>query len=339
LSTRERGAGEYRYRPAWWLPGAHAQTLWGRFFRTRPALPLETEVLRAPDGDNIEIHTLKADPSAPHVLVLHGLEGTLRSHYVGGLLGHAHQRGWGATIMMHRGCGSAENVARRFYHSGETSDLAHTWDVVSARAPEAPWYVTGVSLGGNVLLKWLGERGTGVDRRIRAAAAVSVPFDLDAGARFISQGFSRVYDRTFVKSLKEKALAKLVRYPDLFDRERLERADSIYAFDDCVTAPVHGFANASDYYGKSSSLGFLPEIRVPTLLLSSRDDPFLPREVLARVESVATSNARLMLEFTDHGGHVGFIGGTMPWSAFYYAEWRVFRFFEEMEAGGRLRYD
>lgn len=302
-------------------------------------MPLETKVLRAPDGDNIEIHTLNADPSVPHVLVLHGLEGTLRSHYVGGLLGHAHVRGWGATIMMHRGCGSAENVARRFYHSGETSDLAHTWDVVSARAPDAPWFVTGVSLGGNVLLKWLGERGAAVDPRIRAAAAVSVPFDLESGARFISKGFSRVYDRTFVKSLKRKALAKLTKYPDLFDREKLECADSIYAFDDSVTAPVHGFQDARDYYRKSSSLGFLPEIRVPTLLLSSRDDPFLPGEVLARVESVAASNTKLALEFTDRGGHVGFISGAAPWSAFYYAEWRVFRFFEDMEARARLRYD
>lgn len=338
--SRERGAGEYRYRPAWWLPGAHAQTVWGRFARTRPALPLRREVLRAPDGDNIETHSLDADPAAPHVLMLHGLEGTVRSHYVGGVLSQAHARGWGATLMMHRGCGTVENVARRFYHSGETSDLAIVWDHVSQRAPDAPWLLAGVSLGGNVLLKWLGEIGGRVDRRIRAAAAVSVPFDLEAGARYISRGFSRVYDRHFVRSLRRKALAKLVRYPDLFDPDRLARVDSIYAFDDAVTAPVHGFADAHDYYQQSSSLGFLPAIRVPTLLMSSRDDPFLPAEVLRRVEAVAAGNSRLTLDFTDHGGHVGFIAGARPWRPFYYAEWRVFRHFEHtMEGGARAGYD
>lgn len=297
-------------------------------------------MLRAPDGDNIEIHTLSAAPTVPHVLMLHGLEGTIRSHYVGGVLGHAYERGWGATLMMHRGCGSADNIARRFYHSGDTSDLAHVYDVLRSRTPGAPWLLVGVSLGGNVLLKWLGEMGTSADSRIRAAAAMSVPFDLEAGARYLSQGFSRAYDRHFVRSLRDKALAKLRRYPDLLDRERVERADSIYSFDDAVTAPVHGFADAHDYYVKSSSLGFLGSVRVPTFLLSSRDDPFLPGEVLGRVEAAAAENPCLSLEFTGHGGHVGFISGARPWRPFYYGEWRVFRFLEDvMEGRGPACYD
>ena len=340
MNSRERGAGEYRYRPAWWLPGAHAQTIWGRFARKRPVLPLQREILRAPDGDDIETHSLIAAPTAPHVLLLHGLEGTVRSHYVGGVLEHAHRRGWGATLMMHRGCGSVENVAPRFYHSGETSDLAFVWDIVSARAPDAPWFVVGVSLGGNVLLKWLGELGAAVDRRIRGVAGLSVPFDLEAGARHISLGFSRVYDRHFVRSLRRKALAKLVRYPDLFDRHALEHARSIYAFDDAVTAPVHGFADAHDYYEQSSSLRLLSAVQVPTLLLSARDDPFLPGEVLDRVREAAARNSKLQTEFTDHGGHVGFIAGPHPWRTFYYGEWRVFRHFEDiMESGAQAGYD
>lgn len=333
MNPREQNVREYRYRRAWWLPGAHPQTIWGRFARKRPALPLQREVLRAPDGDNIELHSLPAAPTMPHVLMLHGLEGTLRSHYVGGMFSEAHARGWGATLMMHRGCGSAENEARRFYHSGETSDLAHTFDVLSARRPEAPWFLTGVSLGGNVLLKWLGEKGAAVDSRIRAAATISVPYDLEAGARHISKGFRRVYDRTFLKTLRRKALAKLARYPDLLDRTAVERANTIYAFDDAVTAPVHGFADAHDYYERSSSLGFLQRIRVPTLLLSSRDDPFLPATVLERAERVAAGNKLLTVEFTDHGGHAGFVAGSTPQRAWYYGEWRVFRFFDDVMEG------
>lgn len=267
------------------------------------------------------------------MLLLHGLEGSVKSHYVGGVMARAHERGWGAVLMIHRGCGSAPNVARRFYHSGETSDAAFVFGQLSARWPGCPWLLVGISLGGNVLLKWLGETAEAVDTRIKAAVAISVPFDLEAGARKISRGFARVYDRTFLRTLRRKALAKLVRYPDLFSRQRLARARSVYDFDDAVTAPVHGFVNASDYYSRSSSLGFLSRIRVRTLLISARDDPFLPRQVLDLVESAARSTSTLSLEFSDHGGHVGFISGPFPWRPFYHAEWRAFRFFDEvMEA-------
>jgi len=199
--------------------------------------------------------------------------------------------------------------------------------------------LVGVSLGGNVLLKWIGEREGRIDPRVRAAVAISTPFDLDAGSRHISRGFARVYDRNFVRSLVRKAMAKLSAYPDLFDRNRVTRARSIYEFDDAVTAPVHGFRDAADYYARSSALGFLDSIRVPTLLVSSRDDPFLPEIVLDRVASIARANAHLRSEFHDTGGHVGFIAGR-PWRPFYYAEWRTFRFFDEvMERRAAAGYD
>jgi len=330
----KRNAGEYRYRPAWWLPNAHAQTMWGKFARRRPAVRTTTECLVSPDGDNIELHHVHASSEAPRVLLLHGLEGSVRSHYVGGVLAEASARGWGATLLVFRGCGSAANVARRFYHSGETDDIGYTFATLSARWPESTWLLAGVSLGGNVLLKWLGERGDRVDWRIRAVAAVSVPFDLEAGARHISRGFARIYDRSFLNSLKQKALAKLARYPDLFDRAKLERARNVYDFDDAVTGPVHGFASAHDYYERSSSLAFLSKIRVRTLLLSAQDDPFLPPEVLTRAANVAAVNPALTLEFLKSGGHVGFVGGILPWKPHYYAERRVFRFFDEMMEQG-----
>ena len=340
VKRRDSEAREYRYRPAWWLPGGHAQTIWARFARPRPALPLRTECLTAPDGDNVEVHILPAADDAPRVLLLHGLEGTIRSHYVGGLLQGAADRGWGAVLLMHRGCGSAPNTARRFYHSGETSDLAFAFARFAERHPRSRWALAGVSLGGNVLLKWLGEMGDRTDPRIVAAAAVSVPFDLEAGARHIGKGFARVYDRTFLKTLRRKAFAKLERYPDLFDRDRLARVRSIFDFDDAVTAPVHGFRDAVDYYSRSSSLGFLPRIRVPTLLLSARNDPFLPASVLARVAATARENPLLELEITRRGGHVGFVEGMVPWRARYYAESRAFRFFDaKMEGAPGDDYD
>lgn len=316
------------FEPAWWLRNAHAQTLWGKFARRPGKFRTRSECLTAPDGDNIELQHLDgASDRAPRVLLLHGLEGSTRSHYVTGILEEARRRGWGATLMLFRGCGSAPNIARRFYHSGETTDVAWAFETLSRRSPRAPWMVAAVSLGGNVMLKWLGELARHPPP-IAAAAAVSVPFDLEAGARHISRGFARVYDRNFVRSLRRKAAAKLARYPDLFEKQALERVRTIYEFDDAVTAPVHGFADARDYYTRSSAIGFLDRVRVPTLLLSSSDDPFLPAEVLERVRRVADRNPALTLAFTPYGGHVGFVGGRFPWRPVYYAERRIFRFFD-----------
>jgi predicted alpha/beta-fold hydrolase len=317
---------EYIYRPAWWVPGAHGQTLWGKFFRPRPPLATRVERWETPDGDFVDVHRLDAPEGAPRLFFLHGLEGTIRSHYVAGFFGEARRRGWGADLLIFRGCGDEPNRAPRFYHSGDTGDLAFALERVQQEHPASPIVLAGVSLGGNVLLKFLGEHGADLPDRIIAAAAISVPFDLERGSRFISTGFSRIYDRHFLRTLRRKAEAKLERYPGLFDHLALARAESIYAFDDVVTAPVHGFANAHDYYSRSSSLGFLDGIRRPTLLLSAIDDPFLPATVLEEVRAIASDNRCLELEFTDHGGHVGFVAGRWPWRPLYYGEWRASEF-------------
>lgn len=279
-----------------------------------------------PDGDFIDVHRLEGPAGAPRLLFLHGLEGTIRSHYVAGFFGEAERRGWAADLMIFRGCGDEPNRASRFYHSGETTDLSFVLDHVIREHPESRVVVAGVSLGGNVLLKFLGERRDHLPTQLRGAAAISVPFDLERGARFISKGFSRVYDRHFLRTLRPKALAKLERYPALFDRSKLESATSIYDFDDAVTAPVHGFLDAHDYYARSSSLSWLSAIQLRTLLLSAIDDPFLPAVVLDEVRDIAGGNPALTLEFTRHGGHVGFVSGPWPWQPFYYAEWRACEF-------------
>jgi predicted alpha/beta-fold hydrolase len=322
----DRRPSEYIYRPAWWVPGPHAQTLWGKFFRRPPAIQARLERWDTPDGDFVDLYRLDGPAGAPRLLLLHGLEGTIRSHYVAGFFHEAQRRGWAADLLIFRGCGSELNRARRFYHSGETSDLAFALARVLQEHPSSPVLLAGVSLGGNVLLKYLGEVGENASPRLVAAGAVSVPFDLERGSRFISEGFSRVYDLHFLRSLRRKANEKFERYPDLFDRNALRRARTIYDFDDVVTAPVHGFEDAHDYYTRSSSLRWLERVRRPSLLLSAIDDPFLPAAVLEEVRAIASKNAFLHIEFTKGGGHVGFVAGRLPWRPHYYAEWRVCEF-------------
>ncbi|HJP60139.1 MAG TPA: hydrolase [Gemmatimonadaceae bacterium] len=317
------------YSPAWWIPGGHLQTLWGKFFRRQPPAPTRLERWNTADGDFLELHRIDSVPGVPRVLLLHGLEGTIRSHYAQGLLNEAARRGWGADLLIFRSCGSELNRARRFYHSGETEDLSFVLDKISAEYPTSPLAIGGVSLGGNVLLKFLGERGTRLPSQLKAAAAVSVPFDLARSSTRINRGFSRVYQRFFIGSLRRKALAKAVRYPDLAPTQKIRALKTLEGFDDLITGPIHGFRDAQDYYRRSSSLPFLERIKVKTLLLSATDDPMLPPEVLDDVRRIASHNSALHLEFTAKGGHAGFVAGSTPWRPFYYAEHRVGEFFAE----------
>jgi predicted alpha/beta-fold hydrolase len=279
-----------------------------------------------PDGDFLELHRLQATPGSPRLLLLHGLEGTQHSHYVHGFYAEARRRGWHCDLLLFRGCGSEPNRAPRFYHSGETTDLAFVVSSLTSDNPDQPLFIAGVSLGGNVLLKWLGERGPDVPRQLAGAAAVSVPYDLERGSRHIATGFRRIYDRHFLRTLRRKAMEKLGRYPGLFDLNALNAARSIYQFDEAITAPVHGFADAHDYYSRSSAISWIHRIRVPTLLLSAMDDPFLPDGVLDEVRRIATVNECITVEFPAHGGHVGFVGGRWPWRPVYYGEWRTCEF-------------
>jgi predicted alpha/beta-fold hydrolase len=319
---------ELTYAPAWWVPGPHLRTMWGRLTRRRLTTPVRVERWTTPDGDVLELRRLDrpsdAATTTPHLVFLHGLEGGVHSHYVANLFAEAARRGWSADLVLFRGCAGELNRARRFYHSGETTDFDFALRRIVAARPEAPVGLAGVSLGGNVLLKWLGEQSAnGVPARVRGAVAVSVPFDLARGSRRISRGFSRVYERFFLRSLVAKARQKLAHHPDLCDVVALDGVRTLWDFDDVVTAPVHGFRDALDYYTQSSSIHYLSRVRIPTLLLSASDDPFLPPEVLEEVRSIARHNPALEVEFVQRGGHVGFVSGRLPWRPVYYAEWRV----------------
>ena len=314
------------FSPAWWLRGAHRQTFWGKFFRRLDVHDTRIERLETPDGDFLDLHHLDAPSGAPILVMLHGLEGSVRSHYIQGLLAEAKRRGWRAAVLIFRSCGNELNRARRSYHSGETTDVAFVLRHLESTFPQAPMVLAGVSLGGNVLLKFLGEQGKNISERIKGAAAVSVPYDLARSSRHIDEGFAKVYQWNFLRSLRRKAYAKLEKFPDLVSREALEQATTMFAFDDCFTAPVHGFENARDYYAKSSSINWLASISIKTLLLSAVDDPFLPPQVLDQVRGIAAKNPHLTVEFPPHGGHVGVVGGHNPLSPTYYLEKRVSEF-------------
>ena len=317
----------HRYVPAWWLPGPHVRTLWPRFVRRRSAPALTAIRYETPDGDFLDTWRIDAPTGAPRLLLLHGLEGGIRSHYARGMLGEAHRRGWGADLLIFRSCGTELNRVPRFYHSGETTDLAFVLDRLVAEFPDSRVFLAGVSLGGNVLLKFLGERGAAVPAAVGGALAVSVPYDLARSSRHINRGFSRVYQAYFLRSLLTKAAAKARAFPSHVPGVR---ASTLYDFDDAITAPLHGFRDADDYYARSSAIRWIGSIRIPTLLLSAEDDPFLPRDVLDAVRRIASTNPSLEVEFVRRGGHVGFVSGRLPWRSTYYAEHRMGEYFAEL---------
>jgi uncharacterized protein len=316
------------FRPAWWLPGPHLQTMWGRWFRPVSDAGARRERWDTPDGDFVDVYRVDGRAGAPRLLVLHGLEGGARSHYARAMLAEAARRGWSAVLLIFRSCGTELNRLPRFYHSGETGDARMVLDRLHAEDAGAPLFAAGVSLGGNVLLRLLGEESSAAVRGVTAAAAISVPFDLERSARHIQRGFARVYERHFLHSLRRKALAKLSRFEGIYDPAAVRRAATLYEFDDVVTGPLHGFRDAADYYAQSSSLPMLARVRVPTLLVSAADDPFLPPAVLEKVRAAAAENKALRLRFVGRGGHVGFVAGA-PWRQRYWAEAQAFHFFDE----------
>ncbi len=319
-----------RYQPAWWLPDPHSATLWGRVGRREPTPIVRMLEWDTPDGDFLQLARLEPanpiNPAAPRILLLHGLEGGLHSHYVRAIFREARARGWGADLLLFRTCGSKPNRLARSYHSGETTDTAFAIERIREEFPSAPLGLIGVSLGGNVLCKLLGEADAHTTSKVAAAVAMSVPFDLARASRQIGQGFGLVYERAFLRSLIPKALEKISRHQELEPLRSVANARTLWEFDDHFTAPLHAFDHAADYYAKASSLGFLHKIQRPTLLLSAVDDPFLPPSVLDDVHSATAGNSALTREFPSRGGHVGFTAGRWPWKPWYYGEWRACEF-------------
>jgi len=248
------------------------------------------------------------DPAAPLFVLFHGLEGSSDSHYARVLMAEAKARGWFGVVPHFRSCGGSMNLLPRFYHLADSAEV--DWVLRRLKAQHAgPVIAAGVSLGANVLLRWLCEQEQDAAAILDAAAAISAPLDVHAGGHAISQGFGIVYTRSFLKTLKRKALAKLDQYPGLFDRDAMLAARTMHAFDNAVTAPLHGFRDTEDYWTRATTRPYLPRIAIPTLLLNARNDPFLPGRVLP---SAAEVSAAVTLDQPAHGGHVGFMTGPFP---------------------------
>ncbi len=311
------------YRAPWWLRSAHLQTMFATLFRRNPSLRLRRERIELDDGDFLDLDwTPRAH--GPVVLVLHGLEGSSNSPYAWGMLEIAHAHGWRGVVMHFRGCSGEPNRLPRSYHSGDTRDLAKVVSHLRAGTHVPVLAAVGYSMGGNVLLKWLGERGAGAP--LAAAVAVSVPYTLSLTADRLTQGLSRIYQRRLIGDLRTKLHRKFSDCASPIDLERAHSSRNFWEFDDRVTAPLHGFEDVHDYYSRSSSRQYLGNIKIPTLMLHAEDDPFTTPEVLPSRDELSPS---IVLEVSARGGHVGFIHGSLPWRPRYWLEERIPLFLEK----------
>ena len=308
------------FTPAWWLPGPHLQTLWPALVRRPRPVRVTRERFELPDGDFVDLDRTGGG-SGPIVVILHGLQGSSRSSYAHGLLGAFRRRGWRGVVMHFRGCSGEPNRLPRTYHSGETGDFGHVVRSLRERHPSTPVAAVGFSLGGNVLLKWLAERGNAAE--VVAAVAVSVPFRLDRAADRLERGFSRTYKRHLIADLRRAVLRKFRRRPCPIDLAAVCREKTFRGFDDRVTAPLHGFRDAEHYYAAASCRQYLREVARPTLIVHALDDPFMTRDVVPEPAELAPS---IRLELSEAGGHVGFVEGGAPWTARYWLEDRIPRF-------------
>lgn len=314
------------FAPAGWLPGPNLQTVFARVARPFPRPPARRERWELPDGDFLDVDRFAGTaPGAPLVLVCHGLEGSSRAPYVRGLVAQALSRGLSAAALNFRGCSGEMNRLPRFYHSGETEDLAYAVGRLAGERPGRPLALAGFSLGGNVVAKYLAERGPAAPPEVVAAAVISVPFDLAACARAVDgPGFwAAVYRGRFLRTLRAKALRKAATFPGLLDPARVRAVRTFAGFDEAVTAPLHGFASASEYWARSSSGRLLERVRRPLLALAAADDPIVPADSLP--VQAARRNPQLALEVAPAGGHAGFVSGP-PWRPRYWAEERAAEF-------------
>lgn len=308
------------YRAPWWLPGGHLQTLYAALVAPRPRVRYRRERWDTPDGDFVDIdwlatfntqrnHTVPRTSETPPLVVLfHGLEGCSRSPYAHALMAAVANAGWKGGVVHFRGCSGSANRLPRAYHSGDSAEL--DWMLRRLRqAHPGPLYAAGVSLGGNVLLKWLGEQGTAAAAVVTRAAAVSAPVDLMAAGDALGCGFNLVYTKAFLSTLKRKSLAKLAHHPGVYEAALVRGAATLRAFDNVVTAPLHGFRDTDDYWTRASSKPWLEHIAVPTLMVNARNDPFLPADALPHPHEVSDA---VTLEFPEGGGHVGFASGPFP---------------------------
>lgn len=314
------------YSASPWLPGPHLQTLWSSLAAPRPRPTYRRERWTTPDGDFIDLDHLAQDSAAgaPLWVIFHGLEGDSSSHYARAMMAQARALGWHGVVVHFRGCSGSLNLAPRAYHSGDSIEIDWIMRRLRRQHPARPMIACGVSLGGNALLKWLGEQGEAAGW-VAAAAAICPPQDLQAGAESLSHGFNLIYTAHFLRTLRRKSLMMLARHPGLIDAARVRAARTFFDFDDAVTAPLHGFSSCFDYWTRSSCRQFLPGIRVPALVINALNDPFVPARALAQSREVSRF---VELDYPAAGGHVGFPAQKLP-GRFEWVPQRVSQFFAQ----------
>ncbi|WP_411728514.1 hydrolase [Methyloglobulus sp.] len=315
------------FKSAWWLRNSHLQTIYPALLRKAPNPPdYRRERLTTPDHDFIDIDYCGTG-NQPLIILLHGLTGSSQSGYIKGLQLALFKQGLRSAALNFRGCSGQSNNRARCYHSGETEDIHFLYQTLRQLEPDTPIGAVGFSLGGNVLLKWLGEQGQNLN--LFAAVAVSVPLLLGICATKLDNGFSKSYRSNLLKELKTYMHNKLghlesightkdaMRIKELGD---LSTIRSFWQYDDRVVAKLHGFKDVHDYYNRASSRQYLKSIAIPTLLIQAIDDPFMTSEVLPDLNEISP---QVQLEFTPHGGHVGFISGRIPFRPQYWLEQRI----------------
>lgn len=309
------------FKPAFWLKNAHLQTIWPSLFKPQRSIHEQWERVELPDGDFIDLvwkGTVNKKLSRPIVILLHGLGGNLDSSYLKGLMKILSISGFKPVLMHFRGSSGVPNRLPRGYHSGETQDISYVVKQLQNKYPDTPIHAVGFSLGGNVLLKWLGE--TGESNPLTSAVAISVPFVLETVADTFMKGFARVYQWKLLKQIKKETLIKFNQMPSSLDLSTVEKISSFWEFDDYVTASLNGFSDVHDYYRKSGCRQYLGSIKIPTLIIHSLDDPFITPEVVPNQKELSSST---VMDFTEYGGHVGFIEGKIPLNAEYWLEKRI----------------
>jgi predicted alpha/beta-fold hydrolase len=320
---------ESTYRAPWWLPGGHLQTIYARSLARNYAVHYRRERWETPDNDFIDVDWLDHSPDSTNLIVLfHGLEGYAQSHYALSLMAIIARQGWHGVVPHFRGCSGEANRLLRSYHSGDSREIDWILRRIKSENPRTKIYVVGGSLGGNMLLKWLGEEREGASSVVERAITVSTPVDLVAAAGELDCGIKRIlYTEYFLRTMRPKAVAKISAHGLSIDPRVVRASLTFRQFDDLYTAPIHGFKDAEDYWTRCSGKPWLKSIRVPTLLLNAQNDPFLPVSALPNKEEVSDA---VTLEFPATGGHVGFVTGRFPG----HLEWlpkRIMRFFSHAE--------
>ena len=298
------------YHAPVWLPGGHLQTIYSSLFIRVPAIDYRRERLELPDGDFLDIDWIDGQAGTPTVVLFHGLEGSADSHYARDLMATVRVRGWHGAVAHFRGCSGEDNRLPRAYFAGDSEDIDRILNHLKSHQPSSPIYAAGISLGGNALLKWLGEQADAAHRLVSRAAAVSAPVDLTVAGNTLDRGFNRlVYTTRFLATLKQKALKKAAQFPGTLDARAIAASTTFREFDTLVTARLHGFRDADDYWFKVSSRPLLKSIAVPTLIINAKNDPFFPASALPTSADVSSA---VTLEQPASGGHVAFPAGPFP---------------------------